>query len=872
MRQNQPKTLHRFVIVALFCCIAGFLTSCTFTTQRNADDALRGQILLWHDRTGLEADVFESVIQDFVELHPQVNIQVTAVDRETMLDRFLAASDSGLGPDLFLGPSDWIAELADPDYILSVPEAVAHRAQVHDGDAQTAADPVADLAQRYSASTLRTATYRDTLYGMPESLDVQALYYNKQLVDTPASTLDELLAQAAEGQTVAISTAFMDVFWGVQAFGGQLFDKDGRIVLAQGGLANWLNWLRTARNAPGMILDANRAELQNRFRQGEVAYYVGYASDYDDIVHLRNEAPPTEQTPDPVQPPLELDEQTVGVALLPNGPIGNAGPFLHVESFFFNSASSAQQTALSLAVAEYVTNAEQAVILMREARLPPANTWVRVNPRLHPNMASFVAQARSAVPLPSGQVTDAMVQRGTALYRQSIEGVISPAQAAAELTGSIGDWNNFVITEPPPSDCADVGVITLWDALEGAAGAALDAVITDFTQKCPAIIVKRTTVARDALHENWLQAQESGGDGDLLLAPHAWIPALADANGIHDITGVMGADVMQRYAPAALHAMQRDNRQYGVPFYLDLHALYYNTTQIDEPARALDEWLNSVRMDASAALALTFERTYWGITAFSNVMQNGTEENEADAPVDGREVAFVLDVQALVDWFDWLYAAQETQGFLLNTDPTATHALFASGEAAYYVGPARELRTMQEALGDDTVAVASLPAGPAGEVKPLLDVSGFLFSPASTPAQRELALQFVMFATGVQGQHTFVQQTQYVPANVTVNLEAGDALQTFVVKTTHAQIAPVEALATALNVAGDRAYVQILTGDGTPSTAARRMVQELLDRAEQDMSIADLAGQEEVLLAPLQLRLINLSALAAGGAAVENTE
>ena len=78
-----------------------------------------------------------------------------------------------------------------------------------------------ETLDRYMDASLAGLKYKDRVYGLPATLDVMALYYNKRLVDTPPATLDALLAQAADGATVLISTGFPDVFWGVQAFGGR---------------------------------------------------------------------------------------------------------------------------------------------------------------------------------------------------------------------------------------------------------------------------------------------------------------------------------------------------------------------------------------------------------------------------------------------------------------------------------------------------------------------------------------------------------------------------------------------------------------------------------------------------------------------------
>ena len=53
----------------------------------------------------------------------------------------------------------------------------------------------------------------------------------------------------------------------VQAFGGRLFGEEYRVILDRGGFANWLAWLKDARDTPGMILDSNREGIAQSIRR-----------------------------------------------------------------------------------------------------------------------------------------------------------------------------------------------------------------------------------------------------------------------------------------------------------------------------------------------------------------------------------------------------------------------------------------------------------------------------------------------------------------------------------------------------------------------------------------------------------------------------
>lgn len=834
------------------------------------DEGLDGKILVWHAFTGAEAEALEAIFTSFAALNPNLDLLVTRVDRATMPGRFIDAAHSGLGPDLFIGPNEWIVGLAANDLILPVEE-VLQQTQSVDVDSEPA-DAVAErVLERYTSTVLRTVTYDDQVYALPGSLNVQALYYNRALLPEGTElpeTLDELLQQASRGNSVAIGTTFTDAFWGVPAFGGRLFDEDGNVMLNEGGFANWLNWLTTAREIPGTLLDPNREELRNRFRAGSVAYYVGYADEYNQIVQSSSAESGAASTSDAAQgeaAPTDspaLSPQDIGVTLLPDGPAGNAGPLLFGESYFFNSASAPRQLRLALSIVDFATNAENSTALMREAALVPANISVRVNARLDPNMASFVSQTRSAVPYPNVPSNAEWVRQGTTVYRQVMQGILSPAQAADELTQALVDVPGFAASDAPPSECMDVGVVTLWDSANAAVSSALDSTIQAFTKVCPTIIVRRVPVSEEALRTEWITATVGAGSRvDLLLAPHDTVGEFAEAEALHEISSAVGVEVLQRYAPVALDAMRYNDRLYGLPYYMDVPILYYNRQLVDAPVSTLDELLDFANAAAPAAIPLTFERAAWGVSAFGGSQPGEAApaaENGAAEPIPGR---FVVGVGAWVDWLTWLRTASDNPGIWLTPDPLAARERFASGDASYYIGPSRELRTLQDDMGADQVGVAALPTGTDTNFRVLLQSHGFVFNASTSDAQMARALQFALFATGTDSQRTLVEKTLRTPANVTVSLDAGDPVNAFIDRATFADVAPRSEQMAVLSDAFDRAYERFLEDDLTPWAAMRHAVQTLVSQQNEGVTLDELLQRDSITLEQPQITVVDLGAL-----------
>jgi arabinogalactan oligomer/maltooligosaccharide transport system substrate-binding protein len=390
-----------------------FVAACTFTQPQNPA-TLQGRVLLWHAWPEPKAAALTAVLNRFQALNPEVVVKQQAfATPAALLSQFQTAAAAGLGPDLILAPSRWIRPLQE--------------AKLIDNIAATLPSTTID---RFWPAARTAMRYEGSIYGLPLTVETMVLYYDRRLVEQPPATLDELLAAATDGQIVELSTTFVDAFWGVQAFGGQLLDSDGRVALDQGGLAEWLAWLESARATPDLILEANRAALLERFITGGVAYYVGQTSEYAAILAGR--------TPDPAAGNQAAVAQ-IGVAALPQGPSASAGPFLQTEGLLFSNVSSANQRVLALALAQFITNAEQQTTLMRTAGLLPANRRVQVNVALEPVIAAMLTQVRTAAPLPNSPTLETLFRLGDSAYSQVLEGEIDPVTAAANLTAALNE-------------------------------------------------------------------------------------------------------------------------------------------------------------------------------------------------------------------------------------------------------------------------------------------------------------------------------------------------------------------------------------------------------------------------------------------------
>ncbi len=733
--------------------------------QPIAEGDLRGRLLLWHSGGSAMTATLDELTDRFEAVYPDVSVVVVAVPANQLLQRYTEAAANGLGPDLFIGSTRWISDLAQADLI-------------EDIDAH---NPNLDV---YLSGALVNVRYDDTTYGIPFTLQPAALYVNTTLTDTPPATLTELLSQAAEGRTLALTTRFDRLFWGVQSYGGRLFDDGGRVSLNQGAFASWLTWLREAQSSAGVSISADPETMLTLFTRGETAYYVGRPTD---LPHIRE----------------TMDFNSVAVVPLPSGPSGTAGPLLDVNAFMFNpnSPGAAPRTAVTLA--QFLTNTTQSATLMRELSLVPANRQVRVDSRAFPVISGFIVQSRTAVPMPNTLAMDEVLARGDTVITRVLDGLIEPAEAAEQFTQTVNETAGFSTATPVTDTCIDVGELRVWHAIDEAD--LIQRIVDDYKRACPGMTVELGAFnAASAMVTAFTSVANAEIDiaPDALLVPNDLIFELASQGAITSVAG----EVLQQYIPSALNAVDYQGAVFGYPFAVNVNALYYNVELVSDPPTQLANLATEATAGRGVFVPTTFHDAYWGISAF------GATPFDADSRV-------VLDRTGFDQWLTWLANAQSTPNIITSTDARAGLEAFSAGELAYFIGDASALASAREALGEDGVGVALLPAGPAGDAAPLLKVDAWVINAQLTPAQQELTRRFAAFATNADSQRRLLEESERIPANV--NLDIDDpARATFRDEAVRAVSLPNTAQTQTLLQMGDSVYRAVLQNGEAPSLAA----------------------------------------------------
>ncbi|MTH54278.1 extracellular solute-binding protein [Bacillus mangrovi] len=160
--------------------------------QENQNSQATGEIkpeenaeLIFWNNSGKETEWAKMVAEKFTEKYgiPVKTQQVADIDA---LKKLEVDGPAGLGGDVFLAPHDQVGKLVKSGLILENMVAENYETEVME-------------AALNGISYLENGEKK--VYGFPATIETYALYYNKDLVEKPAETMDELIEQSKKIQS-----------------------------------------------------------------------------------------------------------------------------------------------------------------------------------------------------------------------------------------------------------------------------------------------------------------------------------------------------------------------------------------------------------------------------------------------------------------------------------------------------------------------------------------------------------------------------------------------------------------------------------------------------------------------------------------------
>jgi len=363
------------------------------------DSNISGEITLWH--TYQSGSKNESVLSDLIEIavnhFPDLNVNVLQIPASEIVRDYQIDIMAGGGPDLLLAPNDGLGNWARDGLVLPLDPYTKGR------------------MEGISQKAIEAMVVDESIYGIPESTVVVALYYNKSLLESPPRNTEDLLQLVQDGKIIANVLSAYYLFGWSGGFGGRLLDEDGKCIADRGGWVEAMQYLVDLKQAGG-IFEPDYMTAEAFFLREEAAMFVNGPWSY---------------------PKLKLSlGDNLGVVPLPSGPAGPATPLIGADGFYINPNSHNVEAAFELAV--FLTNRESSQSFAEFAGHVPVRLDVTGNA---PHINSFMESSAFGYPVPQNEQFANYWSPFEEMFIKVLSGEVSPQQGVSEACAKMDAAN-----------------------------------------------------------------------------------------------------------------------------------------------------------------------------------------------------------------------------------------------------------------------------------------------------------------------------------------------------------------------------------------------------------------------------------------------
>ena len=300
----------------------------------------------------------ELIIRDFRKIKPNVEVQVALYQRANLKRELQRRDASDLGPDLVVTDAPQANQLLSDGLTEPLPFQTFNRQQTDEA-----------LWERVKLNDGRITAQPIVIYP-------QIACFNRETVETPPTTLQELLQQGASGTRVGLAVNFSELLWTAGSLGAiqSLANaSDGQKLSAQNTetMVGWLAWLQRASAQQNITFFQDQGQLENLLNDGELDWV---SCNSNSLLRLRKKM-----------------GNNLGVSPLPNGPGGTASPMNALRVLALGANSSPRQRDMAVSLAQFITNPMvQRNLSLRSLAFLPVNPAVAVPVRSSRTLATLV--------------------------------------------------------------------------------------------------------------------------------------------------------------------------------------------------------------------------------------------------------------------------------------------------------------------------------------------------------------------------------------------------------------------------------------------------------------------------------------------------
>ncbi len=287
------------------------------------------------------------------------------------------------------------------------------------------------------------------------------------------------------------------------------------------------------------------------------------------------------------------------------------------------------------------------------------------------------------------------------------------------------------------------------------AAATMQQIITDFRSLYP-----RARISYRLLREQELEAAatvltRSGLGPDLILTSSSHLGRL-EKLGMVQPPPPPPAERLRSFSPESLAALRQGSELKALPAYLNLMLMCFDRRQVPSPPRTLEDLRDLGEQGGTIGLGNDLAVLSW-ITGALGADIRRSPHPPYPAPVLDR-------------WSRWLGWAQQSPNVTLTSFQDLLYSGLKEGRYDLISCPTLWLPSLQRSLGEN-LGIAPLPAGPAGPGRPTADLIVWAFGRNSSHDQRQLALDFALFATNAEQERRVVlRHRSLMPVKTDVRL------------------------------------------------------------------------------------------------------
>ena len=144
-------------------------------TDTSADlDGSEGStnLLFWHEWEGEDAHALQQMLAEYQDINPGVNVVEFSLPAGSLRDEFIARFNEGTEADMILADWDTAQDLIHGGYTKELTGLVN--------------------VDQLDEAALSTVGGSGNVYGIPLTMSTELVFYNKERVPVPPTTLDEL--------------------------------------------------------------------------------------------------------------------------------------------------------------------------------------------------------------------------------------------------------------------------------------------------------------------------------------------------------------------------------------------------------------------------------------------------------------------------------------------------------------------------------------------------------------------------------------------------------------------------------------------------------------------------------------------------------